>query len=531
MATSFVDPVTGIVIPIPGAEPGPLYADDVSDALLTVAHLTHTGPENQDGYQIPSAGLNINADLSFQSHNLVDLRSTRYTVQSSPLNGPGDRAAVYFSGVDLYANDANGIPVRITGGGALNVTVSNNYVPKSITSNYTIQPTDGYEFFYINTTANRLITLPLANNVPKGRFFIFKDITGTAFTHNVTINCSGADRIDGASSYVMKGAYSAICLVGDGVAAWELLKYDQVIYKTGESLTFDTGSNLNLNNGSVLTATLGTASAIHLTGSSVTLDGYSTTLINQNSLVSLSGNASLVTSGNGNIDITNSKGITVDGYNGIQLNVAGSIEANFNHAIELAVKKSLYTKAGSNTIALGGTSADIGFENTQTIIRNVNPRVIGNLPSNWSTNFAGPYSSIYVPTTTSTQFVLLEIPYLLDGQTLNSVTVYFRPATHTQLPQHYPSLDVRCTNTIPGSVPGSDFSLNTGAPIFPTASTLVAYNALTSWTFPCNQAQIINHANYMYYMILTDENGTNSVPGGTYYGFQLNYSVTDMRIA
>lgn len=531
MPTNVTDPVTGIVIPTPGEEPGEQYAVDVSNALLTLAHLTHTGASNQDGYQIPSAGINFNADLSAQSNNLTDLRSTRYTVQSSPLAGPGDRACVYFSGVDLYCNDANGVPIKITGGGALDVTVSNNYVPKSISANYTIQTTDGYEIFIINTSAARVITLPLAANVAAGRFYIFKDATGTAFTHHVTINCSGADKIDGAASYTLEGAYSAICLVGDGSANWELLKYDQVIYKSGESLTFDTGSTLTtltgstlaINSGTTVTAALNSASSVTTSSTPITLGGAS--------VVTLGGTSQLNTANSGTININTNSGFICSTVGGMQLTNVAALSTQALHAIQIVHAGGLYTNSGPGSIELGGTSADIGFTNTQSILRNVAPRVIGGLQSNWQTYFAGPYGALTVPTTTSNQQVILEIPYLLDGQTLNSVHVYWLPVSHSSLPQHFPSLDVRATNTTSTTVPGADFSLNTGAPISPTAANVSAYNALKGWTFTCNQVNVIDHTNYMYYMILTDEYGTNSLAGGTYYGFQLNYSVTDMRIA
>jgi len=74
------------------------------------------------GVQVPSAGLNINQDLSFQGVNAVNLRSTRFNNQPSPLAGITDLTCLYVSGNNLYYNNGVGNQVQITQGAGLDAS-------------------------------------------------------------------------------------------------------------------------------------------------------------------------------------------------------------------------------------------------------------------------------------------------------------------------------------------------------------------------------------------------------------------------
>lgn len=247
MANYTIDPVTGILIPTPGVDPGPEYATLVSNSLSTLAHLTHTGVSNLDGYQIPSAGINFNADISAQSNNLTALRSTRFTTQTNPLSGVGDIDCVYVKAGDLFYNNGSGTPIQITGGGTVNVTVAATYVTQAITNNLTIGSGSTTILVSCDSTSNTItITLPLANSVTAGRFYMIKDRTGAAATHNIIINPAGTDKIDGASSLTINQVHDAVGLVSDGSGDWLLFRYDRTLYSSGDAVTFASGSNLNL---------------------------------------------------------------------------------------------------------------------------------------------------------------------------------------------------------------------------------------------------------------------------------------------
>ena len=76
------------------------------------------------GVQVPTSGLNINADLPFNGNNATLLRSSRYSPQTAALSLPTDLGCVYVAGVDLYYNDVNGTQIQLTAGGSVNATSS-----------------------------------------------------------------------------------------------------------------------------------------------------------------------------------------------------------------------------------------------------------------------------------------------------------------------------------------------------------------------------------------------------------------------
>jgi hypothetical protein len=511
MATNIIDPVTGIVIPTPGEEPGENYAVDISNALSTLAHLTHTGASNQDGYQIPSAGINFNADISAQSNNLTSLRSTRYTSQSSTLSGVGDVNCLYFSGGNAFVNNGSGVPIQITAGTSLDVTVSNTLSAHAISANYTINPSDGYAILLVNTSAARVITMPVASTVAAGRFYIIKDVSGTANTNNITINHQSSDLIDGVNPYVINTNYGVVELISDGVSNWEVFRGAQLAYNNTEALAFNSGSALNLNAGSATTM-----------ANTATLEVKSGAIVE----VDIGGQIALA----GQLNITSS-GI-IEAASGGQIAVDSGATFVLNGDLHCVNGTGTIHTDGSAILIQDGTYPT--FVTAQTVKRNCAPRVIGNLQSNWSTWFNGPYAALWVPSTTSTQIVILELPYLLDGMVLNSVTCYLNiGTTHSGLPAsgHFPSLDVRCTNTTTAAVPGPDYSMRSSGAVYATAGSVSAYDTLTSFVFTTNQLNTIDHTNYMYYMILKDEEGVSSEPGNIYFGFQLNYTVTSMKLA
>ncbi len=116
-ANVIISPNMGMPVPVVGTAPGPEWANDINASLSIIDSHDHTPGY---GVAVPPAGLNINSDLTFQSHNATNLRSARFTAQGSPLSGGGaDLGAVYVSGADLYYNDENGNQVRITQGGSV----------------------------------------------------------------------------------------------------------------------------------------------------------------------------------------------------------------------------------------------------------------------------------------------------------------------------------------------------------------------------------------------------------------------------
>lgn len=116
-ANVIISPNMGMPVPIVGTDPGPDWANNINSSLSIIDSHDHTAGR---GVPVPSAGLNINADLTFQGNNATNLRSTRFTAQGSPISGGSDLGVLYVSGVDLYYNDESGNQIRMTTGGNVN---------------------------------------------------------------------------------------------------------------------------------------------------------------------------------------------------------------------------------------------------------------------------------------------------------------------------------------------------------------------------------------------------------------------------
>jgi hypothetical protein len=113
MATPFMS----LTLPVVSVTLGPLWAAELNAALTLVDQHDHS---SGNGVAITPAGLNINADLEFNSNNAIELRSTRYDNEGSPLNGVNDIRCMYVSGGDLYYNNAAGTAIQLTSGAGLN---------------------------------------------------------------------------------------------------------------------------------------------------------------------------------------------------------------------------------------------------------------------------------------------------------------------------------------------------------------------------------------------------------------------------
>ena len=104
-------------------------------------------------------------------------------------------------------NGAGSITIAATG--TTNLTYTNVN-----TSPYVVLSTDEYLSVDCSSIA---ITLEFPNAATSGRAYIIKDRTGSAATHNITLqSVSGAVNIDGATTFVMNTNYESANLMGNG---------------------------------------------------------------------------------------------------------------------------------------------------------------------------------------------------------------------------------------------------------------------------------------------------------------------------
>src|SRR5579859_3014084 len=193
-------PNMNLVIPTPGASPGPLYANDVNAAFSRLDLHDHT---SGFGVKVPPSGLNISSDLDFQGNNAINLNAARLkSLSVLPSGGLNLNQLVDLNG-DLYWINGTGTNVQITAGGALNSAALVSSIWANVVKNvsYTILPSDTFITVLVDSqTGVRTITLPGANAVTSGRYYLIEDYVGQAGTNAITIAAAGTDTIDGAAS-------------------------------------------------------------------------------------------------------------------------------------------------------------------------------------------------------------------------------------------------------------------------------------------------------------------------------------------
>lgn len=114
---SIPEPNMGLLITTIGVDSGLLWEQNLNANLLSIGGHTH---QPGSGVQIQPGGLNINTALPFGGNSATGLQASVYVPQSSLATN----FSIYFSGVDLYANDGSGNVIKITSGGGVNATSS-----------------------------------------------------------------------------------------------------------------------------------------------------------------------------------------------------------------------------------------------------------------------------------------------------------------------------------------------------------------------------------------------------------------------
>lgn len=216
MATTYMN----LTLPVVSTTLGPTWATNLNTAIEDgIDSHDHTSGK---GKQVPTAGLDINANLDFQSHKAYNLYSAQFESANSTLTGAANANSAFVYNGDLYYTNSGGTAVQITSGGSLVATPGavDSLETAAINSNTTISPSDTFVYLIIDTSASRTITLPQASAVSAGRIYILKDASGLSNTNPITVNRSASDTIDGATSLTIASNYSSTWLIGDGTSAW-----------------------------------------------------------------------------------------------------------------------------------------------------------------------------------------------------------------------------------------------------------------------------------------------------------------------
>ena len=225
MANNTTTPNMGLTVPTPQAETGPEYATEISDNLTNVID-THDHSSGK-GVAVTPAGLNINDDLTVNENNITSIRATRYTSQPSGLVGVGDLNETFVRAGELVFINASGQQIQLTSNGVVNVgTLSNTVLARQAVTNinWTILSSDTYIFVDVNCGTTPLtVTLPAANAVTPGRWYVIADKTGSAAANNITVAASSGDTISGYSSFVLGTAYAGTIFISNGSNGWDVV--------------------------------------------------------------------------------------------------------------------------------------------------------------------------------------------------------------------------------------------------------------------------------------------------------------------
>lgn len=210
----------GLALPVVSSTLGPDWATLLNAALDQIDSHNHT---TGNGVKVPSAGININGDLSFANNSATSLKSVSLVSNAASIVDP---RSIYSFSNNLWYTNGSGIPVQITDGngivgtpGSINGLVSPasaSYNPGSLTfswlsdafnSTLAIMKVGSIELHASSISTNNKITLKAPNTL------------GSSF--NVTL--PSALPVFGSSQFMMLGSSGNIYFAsGSGGTVQEL---------------------------------------------------------------------------------------------------------------------------------------------------------------------------------------------------------------------------------------------------------------------------------------------------------------------
>lgn len=215
----------GLLLPTVGQTTGTLWASEVNDALTSVDSHDHTSGR---GVRVPTAGLNIDATVDFQSNQATNVSAVGLFPR---LNPAPDLRTLSDAGTDgdLFWTDANGAQVQLTKNGTLNFQASGGIGGDYASSTATVNYDNSTKTFTFNQSSNfpaklstgdvqlRETSNGVTNNValksPSGlaaSYSLLFPAQLPAQTSNLQVTSAGQM----TSSYYAEGFFSASIFVG-----------------------------------------------------------------------------------------------------------------------------------------------------------------------------------------------------------------------------------------------------------------------------------------------------------------------------
>ena len=226
MAETSTTTFMNLVLPTPGERLGPTWATDINTALTRIDQHDHSSI----GKKLGVAALTIDADLDFSpgtsDYATLNKKYSGFTNNSGTLASASFPASIFVTGGNLFYNNSTGGQVQLTDGAALSSTgvsaiqfakFADTLSSSSSTSPDTINVSDNASYYVCDTSSTEVfVRLPAASGAAAGRFFVIKDISGAASTNNITVQVSGTDTIDGASTHVISSNFGSATFISRG---------------------------------------------------------------------------------------------------------------------------------------------------------------------------------------------------------------------------------------------------------------------------------------------------------------------------
>jgi len=185
----------------------PLHAKTriVGDGGAVVMTATPTLPNGQQGQTVIIQGTNNTNTVTLQDESVLGGSTLEHKDNLSVVLGAGD--------IIVYTWDATDSKWYEIGR-----TVKTGFRTAVNDAAHTADATD-YIIAYTALTAVRTVALPAVATAGNGREYVIKDESGDAATHNIIINPSGAETIDGNATFLIDGDYGSATIYCNG-SAW-----------------------------------------------------------------------------------------------------------------------------------------------------------------------------------------------------------------------------------------------------------------------------------------------------------------------
>ena len=223
--------------------------------------------------------------------------------------------------------------------------------------------------------------------------------------------------------------------------------------------------------------------------------------------------------------------VTINSTGNVVSAVSAGIQSSTAGGIQASAAASIASTAAGGFQHAGGASDYVTFSATRSIVRRMS--AIGAVGLDAAHLTLQPTSQWVIGDNTAAAIYLDANRFMHNGATLASVTAtFYVSGAYTSLPATYPKIGVRRRD----ASTGSGVSLRTaGDAFFPTPANTTAWiagGAVQTWTYTCDQNNVIDRTAYDYLITITDASGgTGTSISNTYVGVALTFTVADMRFA